>query len=82
MGSFVLEFDMNIKGVMFSSGGETVFIKVMKLNHISKARRSKRQRALLAFNAEKDLTRSDLRSFSRASRIRVLDPSEWWRKTR
>lgn len=32
----MLEFDMNIKGVMFSSGkcGETVFIKVMKLNHI------------------------------------------------
>ena len=26
---------------------------------------------------KKDLTRSDLRSFSRASRIRVLDASEW-----
>ena len=46
---------MNTKGVMFSSGkcGETVFIKVMKLNHIVKGSQVKRQRALLAFNAEK-----------------------------
>ena len=36
MGPIVLEFDMNIKGVMFSSGkcGEKMFIKVMKLKHI------------------------------------------------
>ena len=38
MGSYCVEFDMNIKGVMFSSGkcGETMFIKVMKLKHIYK----------------------------------------------
>ena len=45
--------------------------------------RSKAPASLTCFQCRKnDLTRSDLRSFSRASRIRVLDASEWQAKDR